>query len=399
MSDWVHLEHFAFACRVGLYPGEQDREQPIEVSVHLGLDLERAAAGDLAQSIDYARVMAQVEHIGRNGNWRMLESFALTLARWFLLAPGQGEGRAQVNEVRIEIRKPEACGGRAVPKIEVARHRERLGLVAHELAQGVSLESIATVDGISVYRIGLRPRVSFRPSFPVGTRIAWLSIAGVAKAGGVELERDATHVGEANDLFPVVETTSESLTALMLCDHQFAGACAIFEGDSMSQTTTIEIYKEAMKFSAGHFTVFSATERERLHGHNYTVYAALTGEKKANGLMFDYGIYKHYLIDLCREFNEIFLLPTRSPYLRIEDQGERVIAHFGAEQIPFLKKDVMLLPVSNVSVEELSQLLLDRVVAFREERGDMDISCIVIKVFTGPGQGASASWKSQTDQG
>ena len=40
------------------------------------------------------------------------------------------------------------------------------------------------------------------------------------------------------------------------------------------RTTTLELYKEEMKFSAGHFTIFSATERENLHGHNFSVYVA-----------------------------------------------------------------------------------------------------------------------------
>ncbi|KAJ1474389.1 hypothetical protein T484DRAFT_1832500 [Baffinella frigidus] len=35
--------------------------------------------------------------------------------------------------------------------------------------------------------------------------------------------------------------------------------------------STIEIGKEDMKFSAAHFTVFSAKERERLHGHTHAV--------------------------------------------------------------------------------------------------------------------------------
>ena len=36
--------------------------------------------------------------------------------------------------------------------------------------------------------------------------------------------------------------------------------------------TTVELQKESMKFSAGHTTIFSATEREPLHGHMYQVY-------------------------------------------------------------------------------------------------------------------------------
>ncbi|MDB3933713.1 6-carboxytetrahydropterin synthase, partial [Luminiphilus sp.] len=39
----------------------------------------------------------------------------------------------------------------------------------------------------------------------------------------------------------------------------------------MTRLTTLHIEKEAHKFSAAHYTIFSATERERLHGHNYFV--------------------------------------------------------------------------------------------------------------------------------
>ena len=46
----------------------------------------------------------------------------------------------------------------------------------------------------------------------------------------------------------------------------------------MTRLSTIEIYKENMKFSAAHFTIFSDTHREHLHGHNYTAHVALTTE-------------------------------------------------------------------------------------------------------------------------
>jgi 6-pyruvoyltetrahydropterin/6-carboxytetrahydropterin synthase len=155
----------------------------------------------------------------------------------------------------------------------------------------------------------------------------------------------------------------------------------------MDRLTTIEIYKEEMKFSAGHFTVFNATERERLHGHNFTVQAEITGRVKA-------GIYKKKLIELCRAHNEYFLLPLHSPHLKVEARGERIVAHFAGEEILFPKQDVLLLPVANVTVEELSNYLLGKLLEFKNERSDGEVLAMVIKVFTGPGQGASASWRA-----
>ena len=158
-------------------------------------------------------------------------------------------------------------------------------------------------------------------------------------------------------------------------------------------SSTIELFKEAMKFSAGHFTIFSATERERLHGHNFTVYCALTGEVGDDGLLGDYGDYKRTLIALCRAWDEVFLLPERSPHLRLERRGERIDALFDGEVIPFLAKDVLVLPIPNVTIEELAGLLL---ASLLEERARLDadgIEEVVIKVSSGSGQTASRSWR------
>ena len=79
--------------------------------------------------------------------------------------------------------------------------------------------------------------------------------------------------------------------------------------------TTVELQKESMKFSIGHTTIFSATEREPLHGHMYTVYLALTTWVEENGMTFDYRYYKERVHHLCRQLNQKFLMPEFSPFL------------------------------------------------------------------------------------
>ena len=49
----------------------------------------------------------------------------------------------------------------------------------------------------------------------------------------------------------------------------------------MSRLTTLYIDKEAHKFSAAHYTIFSASDRERLHGHNYSVSARIVADMSA----------------------------------------------------------------------------------------------------------------------
>jgi 6-pyruvoyltetrahydropterin/6-carboxytetrahydropterin synthase len=161
----------------------------------------------------------------------------------------------------------------------------------------------------------------------------------------------------------------------------------------MTRVTVVELYKEDMKFSAGHFTIYSQHERERLHGHNFSIFAALSMRlEDGAGFGVDYGIYKKKLLELCQAWNEYFLLPGRSPYLQITETETHLYAQFGDENIPFLKQDVLVLPISNITLEELSSLLLERLLAVRDELGHTMIEGITIKVFSGPGQNASAQW-------
>ena len=90
--------------------------------------------------------------------------------------------------------------------------------------------------------------------------------------------------------------------------------------------TRIEISKEYLNFSAGHFTIFSATERENLHGHNFQVRCAVTAAVGADGLAFDYVLLKRVLRELCDALDERVLLPEQSPYLTLEHRDGMVIA-------------------------------------------------------------------------
>ncbi len=158
--------------------------------------------------------------------------------------------------------------------------------------------------------------------------------------------------------------------------------------------TRIEIGKEYLNFSAGHFTIFSATARENLHGHNFQVRCAVTAVVGDNGMAFDYVVLKRLLKQLCDALDERVLLPASSPYLRIECQEGQVHACFDDERISFLERDVLLLPIRNVTIEELAPLLLARL---REcsEFAAMEICSIELGVSSGQGQWAVAHWESR----
>jgi 6-pyruvoyltetrahydropterin/6-carboxytetrahydropterin synthase len=156
--------------------------------------------------------------------------------------------------------------------------------------------------------------------------------------------------------------------------------------------STIELSKEDMKFSAGHFAIFSSENRENLHGHNYNVCAAFTTIIQDEGFSFDYRFYKHKVRKICDSLNEITLIPGKSKYLKIEEMDDYTHIMFNHEKIIFLNRDVKILPVYNITVEELSNWLLNQILLDTEELETNRIQEINIKVFSGPGQSGSAAW-------
>jgi 6-pyruvoyltetrahydropterin/6-carboxytetrahydropterin synthase len=157
----------------------------------------------------------------------------------------------------------------------------------------------------------------------------------------------------------------------------------------MTRWTSVELAKPKQKFSAGHFTMFSSTDRENLHGHNFHVVVRFEAEVGPGGLAFDFQQLKDRIEAQCKLWNELVLLPSQSPWLIIDDQpGEPyVYATFAGEAIPFLRRDILLLPMANGSLEELSRTFLDSI-GDDELLAALHISQIEVHISTEPGQSA-----------
>ncbi len=162
----------------------------------------------------------------------------------------------------------------------------------------------------------------------------------------------------------------------------------------MSRSVVLEFYPEGFHFSAGHFTLFSATARERWHGHNYAVGARLVAKMSEPGLTLDYGIFKAKLREFCDELDSYFILPGRSPYLKITDQPNEYIVQFDQDRMVFLKKDALILPIENTTLEDLSQWFIDRFQAEHNFLLTYGIQALTIKVFNSAVQSGSASWEA-----
>ena len=159
----------------------------------------------------------------------------------------------------------------------------------------------------------------------------------------------------------------------------------------MSRLTTLHIDKEAHKFSAAHFTIFSETERERLHGHNFSVSARIVAPMGNNGFSADYNVYKRRLRNLCDGLDEYLLLAANSPWQRLSEKNGEVFMEFAGKTLRFPRDEVLILPIVNVTVEELAHYLLGLMLEASEGEPLVELE---LGVSSGPGQTGTALWQA-----
>ena len=93
-------------------------------------------------------------------------------------------------------------------------------------------------------------------------------------------------------------------------------------------STRIEISKEYLNFSVGHFTIFDKSNRENLHGHNYRLAAIIEAPLEETGLTFDYNLIKRTMKQLCETIDEQVLIAERSPFLSIQTDSDYIYVIF-----------------------------------------------------------------------
>lgn len=155
----------------------------------------------------------------------------------------------------------------------------------------------------------------------------------------------------------------------------------------------LDIHKEAHHFSCAHFTVFSANKRENLHGHNYTVRARAKCSIEDSGLCFDYNELKDMIAAICKSLDETTLVPGLSPYVSIRSEENYVCVDFADETMKFLPRDVKVLDVRNVSVEELANWFITKLTSKKKFR-TLSIIRFELSVSSGPSESATATWTS-----
>lgn len=151
-----------------------------------------------------------------------------------------------------------------------------------------------------------------------------------------------------------------------------------------------EFAKDRQKFSAAHFTIFEDGSVERLHGHNYRVKVTFRAALGALGLMFPFHQAKAVIKGLCDAWDERVIVPTACPWVAVdESEPNQIGLHLKTPLVEkhysFPREDTLLLPINNVSCENLVGIFMRELVQ-RCEADALPFESVTVAIGESDGQ-------------
>jgi len=128
----------------------------------------------------------------------------------------------------------------------------------------------------------------------------------------------------------------------------------------MSELYQVRIQKECHVFSAAHFITFDGDTCEPLHGHNYRVWAEVSGPLDENHYVVDFIALRDELKSITDSLDHHMLLPTSHPHIQVEAGDTEVEVRFRERRWVFPRVECALLPVPNTTAELLARYIGQR---------------------------------------
>ena len=150
----------------------------------------------------------------------------------------------------------------------------------------------------------------------------------------------------------------------------------------------VTVERNTLRFAAAHFATFEDS-CEPLHGHNYDVRVEVEGELTEVGWLVDFALMKSMTRALCQELDHKFILQRDSKVLQIDEGMSNWKIRYQERGYVFPKADVVALPISNSTAEQLARWFAERLLAQLAERGATNVTSLAVGVEEMPGQ---AGW-------
>ncbi|MCA9220687.1 MAG: 6-pyruvoyl tetrahydropterin synthase family protein [Planctomycetales bacterium] len=125
----------------------------------------------------------------------------------------------------------------------------------------------------------------------------------------------------------------------------------------MSESYCVRLEKEYHVFSAAHFITFNGDVCERIHGHNYRVFAEVDGPLDENHYVVDFIAMRDELRAIVDGLDHYVILPTQHPMIHVTANDTEVEARFRGRRWVFPRGDCVLLPVENTTAELVARYI------------------------------------------
>jgi 6-pyruvoyl tetrahydropterin synthase/QueD family protein len=142
-----------------------------------------------------------------------------------------------------------------------------------------------------------------------------------------------------------------------------------------------------LRFGAAHFITFGG-KCERLHGHNYAVSVTLEGPLTSDSYVFDFVVVKEIVRRITDALDHRFLLPLQNPHLSLQESEGHWEIHFGERRYVFPARDVLPLPVDNITAERLAEYIWGEMNKELRRVGIGQLVNMTVGVEEAPGQSA-----------
>ena len=153
-------------------------------------------------------------------------------------------------------------------------------------------------------------------------------------------------------------------------------------------TFLVQVEKDYIGFSSGHFITYDGHRCETLHGHNYRARIALKGPLDENFYVVDFVRIKRMMKKICDEIDHVVMLPLHNPLIELEQGEESISVCYKDRRYVFPREDVVLLPIPNTTAEMLATHICGRAREELDDLGVRHLSWIEIEVEESPGQSA-----------
>lgn len=114
----------------------------------------------------------------------------------------------------------------------------------------------------------------------------------------------------------------------------------------------ISVEKPALWFSSSHFLI-GYDKCEHLHGHNYKVKISCRGELKGD-MLVNFSDLRAFGQEIIAQLDHKILLPGKSHEIKIDERDHTLNVSAGNKSYSFPKKDVLILPISATTSENLA---------------------------------------------